>query len=108
MIHRWDRRRNREFARTVVARLDFPRTVRDHLCNNAQELEAWCTSYAIDGLLLPDRWFRLLAEGDASAIAAYLLSSGGSLLVAETDPQAKFMAKVDRELKHCIGSTDRK
>jgi hypothetical protein len=88
------------FRRTVVERMEFPRTVRDHLCNDAQDLERVCASYEIDGLFLPDRWFKLLAEGDTAALTAYFLSSGGPLVVGEMDLRATFMAKVGRELKY--------
>jgi hypothetical protein len=86
-----------EFERKVIEWMDYPRTVRDRLCQNAQELKERCKSYAIGGLSLPDRLFQLLAEGDSAAIAAYLLSAGGPLIVGETDPQARFMAKVGAE-----------
>jgi hypothetical protein len=86
-----------QFVRTVVCRLDFPRSVREHWCNNAQELEKHCVSYKISGLQLPDRWLRLLAEGDSLAIAAYLLSSGNALVTSDTAPQATFQAKVGLE-----------
>lgn len=89
-----------QFRRMTVARMAFPRTVRNRLCNNPKELENWCTSYDIDGLLLPDRWFNLLTNGDSTAIAAYLLSTGTALMSRDTDPKAKFMAKVEREWKY--------
>ena len=85
------------FIRTTVDRLDYPRTVRDHLCQNAAEVREWVNSYSIEGLRLPDRWLMLLKEGDAAAIVAYLLSSGGGLLVGDIDPQAKFNATVGSE-----------
>jgi hypothetical protein len=46
---------------------------------------------------LPDRWLKLLKEGDATAVAAYLMSSGASLLAGDIDPRAKFMAMVGTE-----------
>jgi hypothetical protein len=85
------------FVRTLVDRLDYPRTVRDRLCANATEVREWVTSYSVEGLRLPDRWLRLLTEGDAAAVVAYLLSSGAGLLVGDTDPQARFMATISNE-----------
>ena len=86
-----------KFKRAVVDRLDYPRTIRDRLCASAAEVREWVSSYSVEGLRLPDRWLTLLTEGDATAVVAYLLSSGASLLVGDTDPQAKFMATVGTE-----------
>ncbi len=86
-----------KFVRTTVERLDYPRTVRDRLCENPSEVRGWVTSHDIEELRLPDRWIALLKVGDAAAVVAYLLSSGASLLVGDTDPQAKFMATVGTE-----------
>jgi hypothetical protein len=85
------------FKRAVVDRLDYPRTIRDRLCANAAEVREWIGSYSIDSLRLPDRWLTLLTKGDATAVVAYLLSSGASLLVGDTDSHAKFMATVSTE-----------
>jgi hypothetical protein len=86
-----------QFIRTAIERLDYPRTVRDRLCANADEVRAWVNSYRIDGLHLPDRLLLTLKEGDAVAVVAYLLSSGASLLVGDIEPQAKFSALVGSE-----------
>jgi len=67
------------------------------MCNGADDLMDWCTSYTIDGLVVPDRWFEVLAAGDTVPIAAYLLSAGAPLLLEETDLRAKFMATVESE-----------
>jgi hypothetical protein len=85
------------FIRATVDRLDYPRTVRDHLCASAAEVRAWVNSYSIEGLHLPDRWLALLKEGDATAIVAYLISSGAGMLVGGVDPHAKFNATVGSE-----------
>ena len=86
-----------KFKRAVVDRLDYPRTIRDRLCASGAEVREWVSSYSIDSSRLPDRWLTLLTEGDATAVVAYLLSSGASLLVGDTDPQARFMATVGTE-----------
>ncbi len=86
-----------KFVDTTVDRLDYPRTVRDRLCQNPDDVRGWVKSHAIEGLRLPDRWIAILKEGDAASVVAYLLSSGASLLVGDTDPQAKFMATVGSE-----------
>jgi len=87
----------RRFLKTVVDRLDYPQTVRGRLCHSADEVRAWCTHYDIDGIRLPDRWLRLLNEGDPVTIVAYLLSSGATVLAEEIDPQAKFKATIESE-----------
>lgn len=86
-----------QFVRTVVERIDYPKTIRDRFCENVDELRAWCTSYAIDGLRLPDRWMKLLTDGDPAALVAFLISSGGPYLTEERDSQAKFQATVENE-----------
>ncbi len=85
------------FVHTVVDRLAYPRTIRDRSCASAAEVREWVSNHSIEGLRLPDRWLALLAEGDAAAVVAYLLSSGAVLLAGETDPQAMFMATVSTE-----------
>lgn len=85
------------FCDTTVDRLDYPRTVRGRLCANAAEVRGFVNSYSIEGLRLPDRWLRLLKEGDAAAVVAYLLSSGASLLVGDLDSHAMFNATVGAE-----------
>lgn len=85
------------FERAVVERINYPRTIRDRNCENADELRSWCTSYEIEGLRLPDRWMKLLTEGDPAAVVAFLISSGGPYLTDERDSQAKFQATVESE-----------
>jgi hypothetical protein len=85
------------FVNATIDRLDYPRTVRDYLCESSVKVRRWVKHYAIEGLRLPDRWGALLREGDATAVVSYLLSSGASLLVGDTEPQAKFMATVGSE-----------
>jgi hypothetical protein len=85
------------FVRTVVDRLDYPRTIRDRSCASAAEVREWVSNHSVEGLRLPDRWLRLLTDGDGAAVVAYLLSSGAGLLVGDTDPQAMFMATVGTE-----------
>ena len=86
-----------KFLQMTVDRLNYPLIVRDRQCKSPTEVLNWVNSYSIEGLRLPDRWVMLLKEGDAAALIAYLLSSGASLLVGDTDPHAKFMATVGSE-----------
>ena len=57
-----------------------------------------CRDYDIFGIRMPDRWVRVLNENDPTAIVAYLLSTGSTLL-GEFDLEAKFAAKIQNEIK---------
>jgi hypothetical protein len=85
------------FVRTVVDRLDYPRTIRDRTCASAAEVREWVTNHSVEGLRVPDRWVKLLTEGDSAAVVAYLLSSGSGLLAGDTDHEATFTATVSNE-----------
>jgi hypothetical protein len=87
----------KRFREVVVDRLSYPRTVRAHRCESPDEVRAHCRSYQISGIQVPDRWVRLLKEGDPVGVTAYLLSSGSFLLAGEIDPRARFAARVGRE-----------
>ena len=85
------------FREAVVDRLDYPRTVRGQACNTPDDVRRLCRDYEISGVSVPDRWVRLLTEGDPAAVSAYLLSTGGTLLAEEVDSGAKFQARIGRE-----------
>jgi len=86
-----------KFVSMVVDGMEYPRTVRDVRCESPAEVRNSLKSYEVEGLRLPDRWIKLLGQGDAAAIIAYLLTSGASLLVGDIDLQTKFMAMVGTE-----------
>ena len=87
------------FRETVVDRMDYPRTVRGQLCDNPRDVRKLCRDYEIEGVLVPDRWVQLITDGDPAAIAAYLLSSGSTMLADEIDTRARFAAKLSYEQK---------
>ncbi|MDO8750862.1 MAG: DUF3883 domain-containing protein [Dehalococcoidia bacterium] len=87
------------FLKAVVDRLDYPRTVRGQLCKTPDDVRRLCREYMIDHISVPDRWARLLREGDATSIAAYLLSTGGAFIAAEADSAAMFQARIGNEIK---------
>lgn len=87
----------RNYVTSAIDRASYPLVVRDRLCASAEDLRNWCTSCAIFGVRLPDRWIEILTEGDAAAIAALLLSSGAPYLTDERDPNGKFHAMVQTE-----------
>jgi len=89
----------RRFCEAVIDSLDCPRTVRGNLCKTSEDVRRLCRYYAISDLRLPDRWNRLLKDGDPVALAGYLLSTGGSLLTEELCPSAKFEAAIGSERK---------
>jgi hypothetical protein len=85
------------FRERVVDSLDYPRTIRDQWCQNAVELRNHCVRYRIAELRLPDRWLKLLTDGDAVAVIAYLLTAGAQLVAEEIESTARFEAKVGNE-----------
>lgn len=87
----------RKYVESTVERAGYPLMVRDRLCSDAIDLRNWCTSYAVLGGRLPDRWIEILTNGDAAAVAAFLLSSGAQYLTDERDPNGKFHAMVQSE-----------
>lgn len=87
----------KRFREAVVDHLDYPRTVRGHLCNTPDDLRQLCRNYEIGDIRVPDRWVQLLMERDPTAIAVYLLSMGGTLLAEEVDSEARFQARIGRE-----------
>jgi hypothetical protein len=89
-----------EFVKTVVERIDYPRTIRDRTCNSANDLQLLRMRYQITGLRLPDRWLKVLTEGDAAAVVAFLLSSGASFLAEDRESQAKFEAMAFGERRY--------
>ncbi len=90
---------HQRFLQAVVDGLDYPRTVRGQQCKTPDDVRRLCREYMIDHSMVPDRWVRLLREGDATSIAAYLLSTGGALIAEEADSAAKFAAKIGNETK---------
>jgi hypothetical protein len=93
------------FEDTFVDRIDYPRTIRDRICHSTAELRGWCTSYTIAEMRLPDRWLKLLTDGDSVAVVAFLLSSGAIQLAEERDSQAKFQATVESERSYRLDSS---
>jgi hypothetical protein len=78
------------FVQTVIERIEYPRNIRGIICHDAKDLQSWRTD--IDGLRLPDRWFKLLTAGDIAALSGFLLSSGAAYLADEQDSNAMFQA----------------
>jgi hypothetical protein len=85
------------FCESVLDRLEYPRQIRGHWCTSPDDLRRLCRDYEIKGISLPDRWLRVLAEGDAVALSAYLLSTGGNLISEEIDQVARFQTKLSGE-----------
>lgn len=88
----------REFLDHVIDTLPYPLTVRGTLCDSAAKVRRFCI-YSIDGLRAPEHFSRLLQEGDAAAVAAYLMSEGNAHLQNERTPGAEFHALIGNERK---------
>jgi len=86
------------FKESVVDQLYYPRTIQSEMCRTPTEVRKICRDYEIDDILIPDRWIRLLKEGDAAAIIGYLLSFGG-LIAEENDSHATFYSRMGNQLK---------
>jgi len=85
------------FREAAVDSLPFPISVRSRLCESPSEVRNHCNSYQISGLSVPDRFLRILEEGDPVAVMAYLLSEQQTMLSAEYVENAYFEATVGSE-----------
>ncbi|NOZ22053.1 MAG: DUF3883 domain-containing protein [Planctomycetes bacterium] len=91
---------HRAFCEFVVNSLPFPISVRSKLCESPSDVRSHCSSYQISGLSVPDRFLRILKEGDPVAVMAYLMSEQQTVLAAENIESACFQAMVGGERKH--------
>jgi hypothetical protein len=86
------------FKESIVDRLDYPRTIQGQMCRTPTEVRKVCRDYEIDDIFIPDRWIRLLKEGDAAAVIGYLLSFGVQI-AEEIDSHATFCSRMGTQLK---------
>jgi len=91
-----------QLVEVVVDRLDYPRLIRGCMVQSAAQLRKFY-AYEIVFAEVPDRWGRVLREGDAAAVVAYLLSSVASLL-EKNDPSAKLRTKETKKQEFRVES----
>jgi len=89
----------RNFCNSVIEQLDYPRTVRGVSAKTSSDARQICREYQIQGVYIPDRFMLLLKDGDPTAVAAYLLSTGAPRIAEEVDSNASFHARVGSEQK---------
>ncbi len=87
----------RAFREFVVDSLPFPISVRSKLCESPSDVRSHCSSYQIKGVNVPDRFLRILKEGDPVAVMAYLMSEQQTVLSAENIESACFQATIENE-----------
>ena len=87
------------FATHVLESVDYPATVRGHLCQTSTDAIRLCRDYSIDRLMVPEHWLQLLERADATTLVSYLLGAGNHFVAADFDPQAQFAARLHAEQK---------
>jgi len=85
------------FRKFVVNSLPFPINVRSKLCESPGDVRRHFSSYQISGLSVPDRFLRILKEGDPVAVMAYLMSEQQTVLTSDFMEDACFRATIGRE-----------
>lgn len=87
------------FATHVLESVDYPATVRGHLCPTSADAIRHCRDYSIDRLVVPEHWLQLLERTDATTLVSYLLGAGNHFVAADFDPRAQFAARLHAEQK---------
>jgi hypothetical protein len=87
---------NKAFLEHVIETLPFPISLRSKRFESPSDLRKHVI-YGIEGLSVPDRFLRLLTQGDPVAVMAYLLSKQQADILAKHIEEACFTAALPGE-----------